>query len=72
VSQFDLFPERVTVESVDVRTAAGDRSRIKAMFVVRFERSGSAHQVFHDKHGWYCAEHGQECRAVGEAKKLRS
>jgi hypothetical protein len=72
VSQFDLFPEQVTVEPVDVRGAAGERSRIKAMYVVRFERSAAAHQVFHDHHGWYCAEHGQNCRAVGEARKLKS
>ena len=69
VSQFDLFPERVTVERVDGRSAAGDRSRVKAIFIVQFERRPGRHQVFHDQHGWYCAEHGQSCPAVEAARK---
>lgn len=68
VSQFDLFPERVTVEPVDARSAAGDRSRVKAIYVVQFERQSGKHQVFHDRHGWYCADHGQRCPAVEAAK----
>ena len=44
VSQFDLFPERVTVEPVDARSAAGERSHVKAMFVVQFERKPGKHQ----------------------------
>ena len=68
VNQFDLFPERVTVDRVDARKAAGERSHVKALFVVRFERQPGRHQVFHDRHGWYCAEHGPSCPAVGAAK----
>ncbi|HEX9564793.1 MAG TPA: hypothetical protein VF981_12505 [Gemmatimonadaceae bacterium] len=71
MDQFDLFPETVTVQRVDTRAAAGERSRVRALFVVRFERDPAAHQVFHDRHGWYCAEHGPGCRAVGAARKGR-
>jgi hypothetical protein len=24
--------------------------------------------VFHDRHGWYCADHGPDCAAVHVAK----
>ena len=68
MSQFDLFPERVTVDRLDTRAAAGERSNVKAIFVVQFERRPGRHQVFHDRHGWYCAEHGPSCPAVQEAK----
>jgi hypothetical protein len=68
VNQLDLFPERVTVEAVDARAAAGDRSKVKAIFVVQFERRPGKHQVFHDRHGWYCADHGPTCPAVRAAK----
>jgi hypothetical protein len=68
VNQLDLFPERVTVERVDARTAAGDRSNVKAIFVVQFERRPGRHQVFNDRHGWYCADHGPTCPAVQVAK----
>ena len=68
MNQFDLFPERVTVEPVDTRAAAGDRSKVKAIYVVQFERQPGKHQVFHDRHGWYCADHGPKCAAVQAAK----
>jgi hypothetical protein len=71
MSQFDLFPERVTVERVDARSTSGERSRVKAIFVVQFERRPGRHQVFHDQHGWYCAEHGQKCPAVEAVKQHR-
>lgn len=66
--QLDFFPERVTVEPLDVRAVAGERTRVKAMFRVRYERETGSHQVFHDHHGWYCADHGTDCRAVGAAR----
>ena len=68
VNQFDLFPERVTVDRVDARTAAGERSHVKAIFVVQYERQKGRHQVFHDRHGWYCAEHGPSCPAIEAAR----
>lgn len=56
------------MDRLDVR-AAGDRTRVKAMFRVQFERERGAHQVFHDQYGWYCAEHGKACRAVDAARR---
>ncbi|HEX6316602.1 MAG TPA: hypothetical protein VFZ73_17140 [Gemmatimonadaceae bacterium] len=69
MSQFDLFPERVIIEPVEARAAAGERSRVKSVFIVQFERTPGRHQVFHDRHGWYCAEHGPECRAIEAARE---
>jgi hypothetical protein len=68
VNQLDLFPESVTVDRVDARAVAGDRSNVKAIFIVQFERRPGRHQVFHDRHGWYCAEHGPTCPAVHAAR----
>jgi hypothetical protein len=67
VEQLDFFPERVSVERVNTKST-GARSRVTDIYVVRYERERSAHQVFHDRHGWYCAEHGRECRAVPAAR----
>lgn len=67
--QFDLFPERVTVEHVAPKSLAGSRTRIASMFIVRFERESGFHQVFVDHHGTYCAEHGRECRSVPEVAR---
>jgi len=69
LNQLDLFPELVSVQRVDARAAAGARSRVRDLFVVRYEREDRPHQVFHDRHGWYCAEHGPDCRAVGAARR---
>ena len=68
MNQLDLFQERVTVEPVDARAAAGERSNVKAIYVVEFEWKPGRHQVFHDRHGWYCAEHGPACPAVHAAQ----
>lgn len=68
VNQLDLFPERVTVERVSPRSSTG-KSSVKAIFVVQFERKPGRHQVFHDRHGWYCAEHGPNCPAVTAAQR---
>jgi hypothetical protein len=67
VDQLDLFPERVSIERLNGRSA-GAQSRVKDLFVVRYEREQVAHQVFHDRHGWYCADHGPGCRAVVAAR----
>lgn len=67
VEQLDFFPERVSVERVNTKST-GSRSRVTDIYVVRYERERTAHQVFHDRHGWYCAEHGRECRAVAAAQ----
>ncbi|MEO6445679.1 MAG: hypothetical protein ABIZ91_01940 [Gemmatimonadaceae bacterium] len=63
-SQFDLWPARVYVEQLDAKAVAGPRTRVTAMYTVRYEREQGVHQVFFDHHGWYCAEHGPACKAV--------
>jgi len=69
--QFDLWPQRIAVEELDVKAIAGERTRVKAMYRVRYERDGGTHQVFFDHHGWYCAEHGKACPAVREVTVRR-
>ncbi|MBK6304339.1 MAG: hypothetical protein IPF47_00965 [Gemmatimonadetes bacterium] len=53
------------------RAIAGERTRVQAMYKVRYERDGGIHQVFLDHHGWYCAEHGPACSAVREVTARR-
>jgi hypothetical protein len=31
---------------------------------VRYGDAPVVHQVYHDRHGWYCSEHGPMCSAV--------
>ncbi|MFN8581008.1 MAG: hypothetical protein U0163_08555 [Gemmatimonadaceae bacterium] len=64
--QFDLFPQRVQVQQLDPQAVAGRGTRVQKIFTVKYEREPSIHQVFFDRHGWYCAEHGPRCRAVRE------
>lgn len=68
-NQIDFFPQQVLVERLDVRDAAGEQSRVKAIFRVRYEREAAVHQVFHDRYGWYCADHGPKCKAVSDVKQ---
>lgn len=62
--QLDFFPEQVRIQQLDPREVAGEKTRVEAIFVVRFEWERSVHQVFKDHYGLYCAEHGRLCRAV--------
>lgn len=66
--QFDLFPQKVQVQQLDPKSAVGSNTRVEKMFTVKFEREREPHQVFLDKHGWYCAEHGRGCAAIREVK----
>ena len=70
-SQFDLWPQRVFVDALDARAIAGANTRVVAMYKVRYEREPGVHQVFLDHHGWYCAEHGPDCKAVREVTAKR-
>lgn len=63
-AQFDLWPQRVQVEALDVRAVVGSQTRVTALYRVRYEREAELHQVFFDHHGWYCADHGPACKAV--------
>ncbi len=62
--QLDFFPEQVRIEHLDPHATVGTRTRVEAVYLVRFEWEDAPHQVFHDQHGVYCAEHGLGCRAV--------
>lgn len=66
VPQLELFPERVVVEKLDPRAAAGDRTTVKSLHRVRIGDDVRWHRVFSDRHGTYCDEHGPHCRAVRE------
>ena len=70
--QFDLFPERIIVEQLDAKAAAGASTRVEALYRVRYERERAPHQVFFDQYGWYCADHGPNCKAVGEVLAQRT
>jgi hypothetical protein len=70
--QLELFPEAVAVERLDPRRIVGERSRVRALYRVRFATDAAPHRVFDDRHGWYCDEHGPACRAVDAARAAAS
>jgi hypothetical protein len=65
--QLEIFPEVRHVEAVDPRQAIGPGTRVSALYRVRYGDGRQVHQVYHDRHGWYCAEHGPRCAAVADA-----
>jgi hypothetical protein len=62
--QLELFPEPVLIEALDTRKVSGARTRVRGVWRVRFGSEPRAHRVYHDRHGWYCDEHGAGCRAA--------
>jgi len=67
--QFELFPVRPVVEVLDARALAGPRTGVEHLVRVRWHPEPGPHLVFHDRHGWYCQEHGPGCRAVPLARE---
>ena len=65
--QLEFFPEARHIEAVDPRAAIGPDTRVDALFRVRYGETRHVHQVYNDRHGWYCAEHGPGCAAVSDA-----
>ena len=65
--QLEFFPEARYVEAVDPRVAIGPDTRVSELYRVRYGEGRQVHQVYHDRHGWYCAEHGPRCTAVTDA-----
>jgi len=61
--QFDLFPPKITIESLDPRKLLGARTRVARLWRVTIG-VGDTHVVFKDKHGLYCEAHGASCRAA--------
>ena len=66
--QIELFPEVVQVEALDARRLGGERTRVRGVWRVRYESERRPHRVWHDRHGWYCEEHGPRCRAVSAVR----
>ena len=62
--QLELFPESVLIEALDARRVGGARTRVRGVWRVRFDSEPRAHRVYHDRHGWYCEDHGLACRAA--------
>jgi len=65
--QLEFFPEPRHIEAVDPRVAIGPDTRVAALFRVRYGNARQVHEVYRDRHGWYCAEHGPGCSAVSDA-----
>jgi len=65
--QLEFFPEKRYVDAVDPRVAIGPDTRVAELFHVRYGETRQIHQIYHDRHGWYCAEHGPRCSAVSDA-----
>ena len=65
--QLEMFPEARHIEAVDPRIAIGPDTRVSAMYRVRYGDARAVQQVYHDRHGWYGAEHGPKCSAVFDA-----
>jgi hypothetical protein len=65
--QLEFFPEKRYVDVVDPRAAIGPDTRVSELFHVRYGETRQVHQIYHDRHGWYCAEHGPRCGAVSDA-----
>jgi hypothetical protein len=63
-----MFPETVLVEPLDPQRVGGSRTRVRGVWRVRYESEARAHRVWHDRHGWYCEEHGPSCRAVAAVR----
>lgn len=70
--QLEMFPEARHIEAVDPRVAIGPDTRVSALYRVRYGDARVVHQVYHDRHGWYCAEHGPACSAVHDAAQAAS
>lgn len=66
--QLDLFPVKPSVEPLDARAIVGPRSAVEHLVRVRMRPNDAPHLIFHDRHGWYCEEHGADCHAVRLAR----
>ena len=67
-TQLDLFPVAPVVEVLDPRAVVGARTGVEHLVRVRPRPSDAPHLVFHDRHGWYCEQHGPHCATVKLAR----
>lgn len=70
-----LVLPRYDVRVLDHLVLCGPATSTHAMYLVRELYPGARptvfHQVFIDRHGTYCANHGTECPAIQEVDKVR-
>ena len=64
MDQLEFFPIDVRVTALDPRAVLGPHTRVRGLWQVAWPGEARVHQVYHDRHGWYCEEHGPTCRAV--------
>lgn len=67
-------PAQFRVKELNAQQKCGPGTSVERLFRVDETADGAAkaHLVFLDRrHGWYC-EHGVECPAVGQAKRIGS
>lgn len=62
--QMEIFPEPVTIDRLDPRTVAGERTTATAIYRVTIGFGGEVHMVYHDRYGIYCEVHGRLCPAA--------
>jgi hypothetical protein len=68
--QLDFFPVAREIETLNPRATIGPGTAVEALYRVRYANERAAHQVFRDKHGLYCGEHGTDCEAVYAVRDL--
>ena len=62
--QLEFFPIPVTVTRLRARAVLGAATRVQGIWKVEYPGERRPHLVYHDRHGWYCEEHGPGCRSV--------
>jgi hypothetical protein len=67
-AQLELFATPLQILALDPRRAGGALTRVRDAFLVRYGTEAKGHRVFHDRHGWYCDEHGAACRSVTDVR----
>ena len=67
--QLEFFPVIPTITELDPRAVLGASTRVTGVWRVEFPGERRAHLVYHDRHGWYCEEHGATCRAVARVRE---
>ena len=67
--QLEFFPIIVTITALDPRAVLGASTRVRGIWKVEYPGERRPHLVYHDRHGWYCEEHGASCRAVARVRE---
>ena len=62
--QLEFFPIAVAITRLKARAVLGAATRVHGVWKVEYPGERRPHLVYHDRHGWYCEEHGPGCRSV--------